>query len=38
LAEFLSVVVAIVGDFGFLKAAVTVAFGLDFFARKNEPG
>jgi hypothetical protein len=38
LAEFFAVVIAILGDFGFQKTAMTAAFGLDFFRRKNEPG
>ena len=35
--ELFPVVVAILGDFGFQKTAMTAAFSLDFLSRKNEP-
>jgi hypothetical protein len=38
LAESFSVVVAVLGDFGFQKAAMAAAFSLDFFGLENEPG
>ena len=38
LAEFFGVVVAVLGDFGFQKAAVTAAFCLDFFGAENKAG
>jgi hypothetical protein len=38
LAESVRVVIAILGYFGFQKAAITAAFGLDFLKLENEPG
>ena len=38
LAEFFPVVMAFLGDPGFVEAAIATAFGLDFFGRENEPG
>jgi hypothetical protein len=38
LAELLAVVTAVLSDFGFRKTAMAMAFCLDFFGLKNEPG
>jgi hypothetical protein len=37
LAESFAVVIAFLGDFGFLKTAMTAAFCLDFYRLGNEP-
>jgi hypothetical protein len=37
-ADFFAVVMAFLGDPGFVEAAMAATFGLDFFGRENEPG